>query len=313
MPFRRSWVPQSVEANGVRQACGTDILFERLGDVILIEGPFRAGVAAHGNRILTTGACSHRSTWGRNLVPPRSHAPTRPCFPSVFPELKAAEPPSLDRTFNVQSPCVAARLVAFEEDEPLGRAAAEPVPGAEAGQILRPHRDDPLLSVLRASQMEPLLVEADVQPVEPDDLSDAEPLIEAQRGDRFEPDVEAGFLPGLDLLALATLEDAEKLSEFVFVDHLLGGLFLLLGIPDRLADIVFDPFPLLEPPEEHLAVAQGGALGLSRQLLSEAEVANVFHSDHAYYSVNRHSTGWIRDLKIPKLRHVISSVVEKSP
>jgi hypothetical protein len=177
---------------------------------------------------------------------------------------------------------VAGRLVAFEEDEPLGRAAAEPVPGAEAGQILRPHRDDPLLSVLRASQMEPLLVEADVQPVEPDDLSDAEPLIEAQRDDRFEPDVEAGFLPGLDLLALATLEDAEKLSEFVFVDHLLGGLFLLLGIPDRLADIVFDPFPLLEPPEEHLAVAQVGALGLSRQLLSEAEVANVFRSDHAY-------------------------------
>ena len=96
---------------------------------------------------------------------------------------------------------VAGRLVAFEEDEPLGRAAAEPVPGAEAGQILRPHRDDPLLSVLRVSQMEPLLVEADVQPVEPDDLSDAEPLIEAQRDDRFEPDVEARCLPRRDFFS----------------------------------------------------------------------------------------------------------------
>ena len=97
---------------------------------------------------------------------------------------------------------VAAWLVAFEwlllKKRALGRAAAEPVPGAEAGQILRPHRDDPLLSVLRASQMEPLLVKADVQPVEPDDLSDAEPLIEAQRDDRFEPDVEARCLPRRD-------------------------------------------------------------------------------------------------------------------
>ena len=63
----------------------------------------RAARQPHGNRILTTVACSHRSAWGRNLVPPRSHAPTRPRFPSVFPELEAAEPPSLDRTFNVRS------------------------------------------------------------------------------------------------------------------------------------------------------------------------------------------------------------------
>ena len=32
----------------------------------------------HGNRILTTAACSSTLYWSRNPVPPHSRAPTRP-------------------------------------------------------------------------------------------------------------------------------------------------------------------------------------------------------------------------------------------
>ena len=58
----------------------------------------------HGNRILATVACSCRSSGAEIRAP---HAPTLP-FPRTFPtsslRSEAAEPPSFDEAFNMQSP-----------------------------------------------------------------------------------------------------------------------------------------------------------------------------------------------------------------
>ena len=68
------------------------------------ETVFRRLVEGHGNRILAAVACSCRSS-GAEIHDP--HAPTLP-FPRTFPasslRSEAAEPPSLDEAFNMQSP-----------------------------------------------------------------------------------------------------------------------------------------------------------------------------------------------------------------
>ena len=62
-------------------------------------------IRSYGNRILAAVACSCRSS-GAEIHDP--HAPTLP-FPRTFPasslRSEAAEPPSLDEAFNMQSPC----------------------------------------------------------------------------------------------------------------------------------------------------------------------------------------------------------------